>query len=253
MMKTHQRVRCFDSSSVDYHKAFQVFLDHTDQKAKAQERLDQLVAELPSRRTLIDAGAGNGKVTSRLTGFFEKTIASEPNASLRTELAEACPKAEILGETILGVKIAQKGDFVLASHVFYYIDPAEWLANLERLASWLAPRGILTIILQNHESDCMDMLRHFVQKSFDLNPLANEFKRKSAGKYDTRIHTIPSYVTTPDADSAYIVAEFMMNLVPLKNPPTSDDLRQYVEKNFETDGSGYRFSCTQDFLEIRGV
>ncbi len=245
-----QRVRRFDSSSDEYHKAFQLFLDHTDQKARARERLEKLVAGLPSRNVFIDAGAGTGKVTAWLEGSFGRTIAAEPNASLRKELAATCPSAEILGDMILDAKIAPKADFVLASHVFYYIDGRDWMPNLERLASWLAPQGMATVILQNRKTDCMEMLRHFLRQSFDLNLLASAFDKAHAGKYRTSVHTVPSFIRTPDLETACRVAEFMLNLLPLADPPAMADLRSYVDRNFKHEG-GYRFSCTQDFLEIQ--
>ncbi|MBI3313893.1 MAG: methyltransferase domain-containing protein [Candidatus Omnitrophica bacterium] len=250
-MKTDQPIRIFDSSSADYHKAFQVFLDHTDQKAKARERLDELVSDLSSRRVLIDAGAGNGKVTAWFTDAFEHTIAAEPNASLRKELKETCPRAEVLEQTILDARISHKGDFILASHVFYYIKGDEWLKNLETLASWLSPEGTLVVILQNHGSDCMKMLRHFLGQSFNLEELADDFGKNNSPRYRLSLDTVPSHITTPDLDAAYTVAEFMLNLLPLPNPPSETEVSKYVQTHFAQGPNKYRFSCTQDFLEIR--
>lgn len=249
-MTTIQRICAFDSSSPDYHKAFQVFLDHTDQKAKAREWLGRLVAALPSKETFIDAGAGNGKVTAWFMGQFKRTIAAEPNPSLRAELARACPRAQVLDQTILEAPVPAKGDFVLASHVFYYIPESEWLANLERLVSWLAPQGALVVILQNHQSDCMRMLRHFLGRSFDLQKLAAAFEEKHAENYQVSMDSVPCHVTTDDEDSAYQVAEFMLNLLPLKEPPPAAEVREYIQSHFVS-GGRWRFSCTQDFLQVR--
>ena len=91
-MSMPHRVKGYDSQSSAYHQAFQVFLDHTDQKVKAQQWLNRLVQTLPSRRVFIDIGAGNGKVTSWFMGSFNHTIATEPNESLRAELKKNCPQ-----------------------------------------------------------------------------------------------------------------------------------------------------------------
>src|SRR5437773_11130918 len=64
LMAEEQTIAVYDSQSHEYHRAFQVFLDHTDQKLKAQKWLTDLIDRLPSRRVFIDAGAGNGKVTA---------------------------------------------------------------------------------------------------------------------------------------------------------------------------------------------
>jgi 16S rRNA A1518/A1519 N6-dimethyltransferase RsmA/KsgA/DIM1 with predicted DNA glycosylase/AP lyase activity len=90
-MSNNDRIRVFDSRGEDYKKAFQVFLDHTDQKRNAKRWLQQVVDRLPERKVFIDAGAGNGEVTSTFAPAFDRTIAIEPNAYLLSQLQEAIP------------------------------------------------------------------------------------------------------------------------------------------------------------------
>src|SRR5262245_36989093 len=128
-MSAPRRVHVYDSQGTDYHRAYQVFLDHTNQKTTARTWLDRLVQSLPARRVFIDAGAGNGQVTAWFMDAFERTIAIEPNASLRADLQKHCPKAEVLPEMILDANPSALGDLILCSHVFYYIDDAQWLPS----------------------------------------------------------------------------------------------------------------------------
>lgn len=249
-MPLTERIQVFESSSEAYHRAFQLFLDHTDQKTRARESLGRTLAELEKKRVFIDAGAGNGKVTAWFSGLFEKTVAVEPNPSLRRELAEVCPQAEVLPQTILEAPIRDKADFILSSHVFYYIPQGEWMANLECLINLLAPEGRLIVILQNHQSDCMQMLRHFLSHSFDLKKLAAALDEESGDKLDIQVTTVPSLIAAPDLEKAFGIAEFMLNLLPLQNPPASADVQAYIRKHF-TAQDGFRFSCNQDFLQIR--
>jgi trans-aconitate methyltransferase len=136
---TDEAIAVYDSLTPEYHRAFEIFLNHTDQKLKAQQWLNDLVDRLPCKDIFIDAGAGNGKVTAWFTERFGRTIAIEPNASLRSELTRACPAAEVVGEGILDAKVSAAGDLILCSHVFYYIDASEWMATLEQLVSWPLP------------------------------------------------------------------------------------------------------------------
>ena len=243
-------IRVYDSRSNDYHRAFQVFLDHTDQKARAREWLVRQVAGLPARKRLIDAGAGNGKVTAWLTDQFDATLAIEPNLSLASALREACPKAEVRTEPILEVQTPAHGDLVLCSHVFYYLDRNTWTPHLERLVSWLSPQGMLAVVLQNHQTDCMRMLDHFFGKRFDLSALAQDFSKRQGGPYQVKVETVPASIATQDFEAAYVVAEFMLNLLPIQQAPAKQALERYVRENFAKNG-GYRFSCDQDFLVIR--
>lgn len=250
-MTTIARVQVFESNSAVYHKAFQTFLDHTDQKIRAREWLGRKVATLEQQRLFIDAGAGNGKVTAWFMDAFQRTIAMEPNPSLRNELAVVCPQAQVFPDTILEARIKDKADFILSSHVFYYIPVAEWMANLDRLVSWLAPQAVLIVIIQNSQSDCMQLLRHFLKRAFDLKQLEAAFAEKASEDFEVSLDTVPSHITTPDLDTAYCVAEFMLNLLPLENPPIGAEVSEYVAKHFKTSDRSFRFSCTQDFLTIR--
>jgi SAM-dependent methyltransferase len=243
-------IAIYDSQSSAYHRAFQVFLDHTDQKVKAQEWLNNVVERLASRRVFIDAGAGNGKVTAWFIDRFERTVAIEPNESLRSELALTCPAAEVLPEKILDARVAESGDLVLCSHVLYYIDGGEWMANLERLASWLGPAGVLVVALQNRDTDCMRMLERFSGRRFELGSLAARFRDRHRAAHQVTVETVPARIETQDPDSAYTIAEFMLNLLPMAEPPSRSAVEEYVREHFQRPGGGFRFSCDQDFVRI---
>lgn len=245
------KVRSYDSQSDAYHDAFGVFLECTDQKVNARRWLDRLVETLPRRDVFIDAGAGNGQVTAWFTGKFERAIAIEPSPSLSADLRQNCPSAEVLPVGILDAAPDAPADLVLCSHVLYYLEGKVWLPTIARLASWLAPGGALVVILQNHETDCMRMLYAFRGQRFDLEPLACEFTAAHGQQFLVERELVESHVTTPDLPSAYTIAEFMLNLLPLPEPPARRALEDYVQAEFATPGGGYRFSCHQDFLVIR--
>ena len=140
---------------------------------------------------------------------------------------------------------------MLCAHVLYHIDAADWMVHLERLASWLSLDGVLVMVLQHRESDCMQMLQHFFGRRFDLTPLARAFQGEKGERYEVAIETVPAHVTTLDFDSAYTVAELMLNALPMSNPPARSDLEEYVRRHFTCREGGFRFSCDQDFLQIR--
>jgi SAM-dependent methyltransferase len=252
-MADSKLVNVYDSRTAAYQHAFQVFLDNTDQKAKAREWLDHLVQGLPSRQVFIDAGAGNGKVTAWFADRFRQTIAIEPNPYLCDELRRTCPTAEVLPETILEARPSASGNLVLCSHVFYYLPRSDWMLHLEKLASWLAPNGVLVVMLQNHRTDCMRMQDHFFGQRFNLSELANAFQAAKGEHYRVEVETVPARVATADFDSAYTVAEFMLNLLPISRPPSRRDVEEYVREHFRDSAEGYRFSCDQDFLRIQPV
>lgn len=116
-MTPSDTIQVFNSQGESYKQAFQVFLDHTDQKRNAKRWLQQVVKAMPIRQVFIDAGAGNGEVTRAFADAFARTVAIEPNLYLLSQLQQAIPRAEVIGEPILKAKPAVKGDLVLCSHI----------------------------------------------------------------------------------------------------------------------------------------
>jgi hypothetical protein len=111
-------------------------------------------------------------------------------------------------------------------------------------------RGAL-VVVQNDDTDCMRMLEHFFGHRFDLSELAGRFEAFRGRHYRAEIATVPAQVATADFDSAFIVAEFMLNLLPMQHPPPRHTLEEYMRNHFASSGGGFRFSCDQDFLTIR--
>jgi hypothetical protein len=126
------------------------------------------------------------------------------------------------------------------------------MEHVDRMASWLSPTGVLVAAIQNQDTDCMRMLEHFYGFRFDLRAFAATL-RDARGDYTVTLETVPAHVTAGAFDAAYVVAEFMMNLPPTKRPVPRRDLEAFIERTFRRNGDGYRFSCHQDFLQIRRV
>ena len=248
--KNQKLLNVYDSQGDEYSRAFGVFLAHTDSKAKAAAWLEQEIEGLASRDVFIDAGAGNGQITARLAPRFQKTIAIEPNPTFREALQKSCPGVELLPVPIDQARPNSQADFVLCSHVFYHIDRADWAETLRHLVSWLRPGGVLAVALANYENDCMRMLRHFKGEEFDLGALARAFAIEVRGQFDVRTETVEAHIQTDSFEAAYIIAEFILNALPLSHPTLRAKLEQYIRTHFHSNGH-YRFSCHQDFLRIR--
>lgn len=244
-------IRIFDSQGPDYKEAFQTFLDHTDQKRNARRWLERAVERLPNRRIFIDAGAGNGEMAKTFAGSFERTIAIEPNRHLLNQLRRALPAVEAIDRPIMEAQPTAQGDFVLCSHTLYYIPAKDWLDHIERLLSWMAPGGVTILVLQHRESGCMNMLHHFFGHRFELRETVEAFRARHGRRYEVTTTLDPAHVETPDLAKTYAVAEFMLNLLDLRNPPTRRDVEAYVKAHFAMPGGGFKIPVSQDFVEIR--
>lgn len=134
--------------------------------------------------------------------------------------------------------------------MLYYIDAAEWMNILETLATWVAPNGVLIVVVQNHSTDCMRMLGHFFGYRFHFTELAGQFGSKWGGRYRIEMETVPAQVTTEDCDPAFTVAEFMLHLLPISQPPSRENSAHYVHRHVARSGGLFFFSCDQNFLMI---
>lgn len=246
-MSPSRTVRQFVSDTPEYHHAFKTFLAHTDQKEKALAWLAGEVDSLPNRRRMIDAGAGTGKLTALFVERFASVVAIEPNLSLVDELKATCPTAHVIAAGITDSHVPGDADFVLCSHVFYYIPSADRAANLSTMLGWLAPGGVFAAAVQNPNTDCMKMTKHFHGRSVDLGelvPLAH-------AKFDAvRVDTVPASIAAPDRETACLVAEFVLNVFPFRSPIPWADLEAYADAHFRTPDGSYVMSCNQDFLRI---
>jgi len=247
-----QSINVYHSQSEQYEEIFKFYLEHSNEKIKTHEWLDQLIHRLPSHSLLIDAGAGYGLTTALFTDYFAQTIAIEPNDSFITQLKKNCPAVEVQHRTILDAHLPSgSADLILCLHVFYHIVQEKWMANLEQLASWLSPNGVLVVAMANHESQCMKIYEHFYKLEADLTALAQPFEQKKGDEYDVVVEPIPLNVRAPSFQDAYTLAEFMLNPPPTSIAPSRHALEEYVRQYFTCPEGGYCFSCDQILLQIR--
>jgi hypothetical protein len=115
----------------------------------------------------------------------------------------------------------------------------------------MSPTGVTLVILQNRETGCMNMVHHFLNHRFELRQLADVFQQKYKDRYEVITTLDPAHVDTPDFASAYTVAEFMLNLLPMPHPPRRQDLETYIKTHFTGVNGSYRIPVHQDFLQIR--
>jgi len=234
----------------EYAHAFGTFLRHTDQKNKTIGWLTDFVNGLRSHGLFVDAGAGEGSTTATLAKLFDRTIAIEPNSALRAELARRCPEAEIVEAPIGEARIASSADFVLCSHVLYYIQQSDWTDTLERLTSWLGAYGAAVVLLGNSNADVIALPREFFGRSIDLAPAVQEFKARH-DDFEIVTHTLNCEVVVDDLESACTLTRFFLSDYPdWGRNVTRRRVEDYVRSHF-TDPRGYRLSVDQDALSLR--
>jgi ubiquinone/menaquinone biosynthesis C-methylase UbiE len=102
------------------------------------------VAGLPSSATVLDLGAGTGKLTRLLGSAFVRVIAVEPDDEMRRLLVAHSPEAEVLAGSAEQIPVADASvDAVFAAECFHWFDTEHALAEVSRV---LRPRGALVLM-----------------------------------------------------------------------------------------------------------
>lgn len=110
------------------------------------ELIDRAVADLELRHgaTVLDLGAGTGKLTRDLVPRFARVIAVEPDDAMRAVLEEFVPGAEALAGSAQAIPLPDDSvDAVFTAEAFHWYASEEAVAEIVRV---LKPRGGLVIL-----------------------------------------------------------------------------------------------------------
>ena len=99
---------------------------------------------LSSSATVLDLGAGTGKLTRLLVSRFSRVIAVEPDDEMRRLLGALAPAAESLAGRAERIPLPDESvDAVFAAECFHWFDTERALAEAARV---LRPRGTLVLL-----------------------------------------------------------------------------------------------------------
>lgn len=246
-------IRTFHSHDEYYDQVFTLFIKSTDQKQQADAWLRDFLSRFPAHQRAVDAGAGNGILTRPVAEHFAEVVAVEPNPSLLAELAASGSNIRILPDTIEEAPVeAGRAEFVLCSHVLYYVPRPEWETLLHRLLSWVQPGGTLIVVLQAENTDCMKFYAALRGHGFPITQCMEEFSHQP-GVASVNIVRQPSRILVQSDEELVMILEFLANLTlfqPSDRIPTQEELQQHAAAVGHHGSDGHVLSCDQLFCVI---
>ena len=141
------------------------------------------IMPLRRRASFLDAGAGDGTLTARIAPFFGRCVALEPDATRKQALLGLPCRARVEACTIEDYEppAGEAYDLVHSSHVLYYVPRDRWAAACLRMASWLAPGGVLAIVLQSRDGQFQDLFDRHSSLAGLVDPAALATELRGAG------------------------------------------------------------------------
>lgn len=170
-------------------EAYKFYISHAD---KHQKTLDVFKTVISSGRatfkqlregskkwSLLDVGSGPGQLTASLLRLFlrhRKDLEAyliEPEPRIMKDLKKRIDsqklrkaadiyyfKEDLEGFLLQSKNLNQSYDFILCSHVFYYVE--DWQGSLERLMGLLKEDGIICVILASRDTELYKLMARVV-------------------------------------------------------------------------------------------
>jgi SAM-dependent methyltransferase len=229
--------------AAQYRKMFALFVSSTDQKRRQIEQIRAILKTLKTKKDFLDVGAGSGEITCVISEEFTRTSVVEPNTEQVTYLSERYPDFRIFPDDIRELNLGdEQFDFILCSHVLYYIPEAEWMPVAESLTRHLRPGGRFLIVLQSPSGGVSELFRKFgvpIAPSIELwNRLTRRF-----GVEAVRAYYGTCEIRTETLEQMTAIGIFLMSARNIR--PRRSALSRYLECTHRVP-EGYRIG--QEYL-----
>jgi SAM-dependent methyltransferase len=177
-LTAHPRARAFDRAVDVYEEARPDYPDEA--VAWLADRLD-----LRPGRTVLDLGAGTGKLTRRLVATGARVVAVEPLPAMRARLEELVPRAEARAGSAEAIPLADASvDAVTVGQAFHWFRHDEALPELHRV---LRAGGVLALVWNVREGALDDALRDIVA------PLRGDTPSHADGRWREQLEASPLF------------------------------------------------------------
>ena len=220
--------------SAEYAEAFATLLRCYGSREQLYSVVRELLVQIPDGAAAIDWGAGTGDLTRVLLERACTVYAVEPSPTLRGTLAANCPAAHIIDGTIMSANPPKQVHVAVLSHVLYHIPDHEWGGHVIRAANFLAPEGVLLVVLKDPDSGCNRMLEDFGAPPFDLFTGLMRVVRRHK-EFDFSFSHRPHALCTTSLEDTLRVARFMMAdraANAFSRWPTESQFQDYVRAHF---------------------
>ena len=233
----------------EYQRQLALFSQSSTEKGIELVRIGETIARLARRRSFLDIGAGGGHLTIPISTSFDATTVVEPNARQAAYLRRRCPQFQIINDVWDKVALgSERFDFILCSHVLYYIAEGRWLDTIAKMYTHLDDQGCLAIVIQSPIGEVADFFHYFAD--YDVNIL--NLWRDLIEIYGDRKVSVRYFINEIFTESLTdMTAIGLFLLIDRRFRDREDEIRKYLAGRHRTP-EGYRIKQEEILLVIGG-
>jgi precorrin-6B methylase 2 len=234
--------------NVEYQRQLALFVQCSTEKGIELVKVGEILAELGHRRYFLDIGAGGGALTIPISQSFGETTVVEPNELQASFLRRRCPHFKVYSDLWGNVDLGSKRyNFILCSHVLYYIGEGDWLTTIEKMYTHLEAGGRIAIVLQSPLGEVADFFNQFTHYDVQILELWRELIQRY-GDNAIEVRYFMNEIWTESLEDMVTIGLFL--LIDPRFNEHKDEMRQYFESHHRVP-EGYRLMQDEILLVVK--
>jgi SAM-dependent methyltransferase len=243
-----RRTRIDMEDDAEYRRQLSLFTNCCTEKPTELVKIGEVLAGLKQRRRFLDIGAGSGYLTIPISEEFAETTVVEPNTIQAAYLRRRCPGFNVYQGGWQDADLGDRRfDFILCSHVLYYIEEGRWPETIEKMLDHLEPGGCAVIVLQSSTGEVADFFNQFTRYDVSVLELRQALV-KHCGDDNVETHYFTNEICTESLDDMTSIGLFL--LIDRRFKEREADIRRYIEAKHRTSG-GSRMVQDEILLAVK--
>lgn len=224
-----------------------------------REVISKMTSKNFRTNSFLDIGIGNGELTRYFAPFFSRVTIVDQNKEILNNFVLNDKKIERINDSVQNYSSplynGDKYNFILLSHVLYYIEKSQREKLIKSLYELLSDDGIL-VVIYNSGGSRGKLGKHFNSEFDDLSDLHDIFLPKSKDAALSDFTCINIHYTIETFSSAYVdvikrIANICLN--DAKAEAKSEDLENFIVNNhtvLESNNTLFEISLEQNIIII---
>lgn len=214
--------------------------------------LKDILPIITSKKSLLDVGPGDGRLTRILARYFAHVTAVDSNSHILRNLnalLSANTSYHSVNKNILDADLVSEAyDCAVVSHILYYINREDWDSVIKNLYRSLTKNGILVVVLGGDELDKADLIHNFNGNNLKIDHLVYQCMEFFGQSNVSAYASDEVFMSLTNVGMLHIAA-FM--LADAGVTAHKVELVDYINSNLKNPRGHFEMTTRQKFILIR--